>query len=226
MKYKGTLITDASGSLNGLVFSHNTYGAYIRQRVTPTNPNTPQQQSVRALMANAHVAWLVLAQATKDAWTAYAAGTPIFDNLGNAIHITGRLMFLRDYILRKVAGAPLPPVVVSTMGLTDLTPPTPTVTAPATGSIAYTNTDTWATTTGGWLFIFVSQGKGQGINFFRGPYRFCDYVPGNTAVPPVSPKAITLPWNVQAGQKVFFRLIASDSEGRLSEEQFRSCTAS
>ena len=226
MKYKGTLITDASGSLAGLTFSHNFAGAYIRQRVTPTNPNSQYQQTVRGAMTNGHVAWLTLPQGTKDAWNAYAYGTPITDKLGQSIKITGRLMFLRDYVLRKMVGLGLPPLVVTTMGLTPLTPPTVTITSPSTGSIAFTNTDAWCTTTGGWLRAFMSRGKGLGTNFFRGPYRSAMSVEGFTGGPPVSPLAFTTPYAVQVGQKVFMRYLATDKEGRLSQEYFQLVTVS
>lgn len=220
MKFRPTIGSDLSGSLAGITASHNTSGVYFRVRAVPTNPNSVSQQAVRSAMSNAHVAWLALGQAVKDAWNAYAAGTPVLDRIGASIHLTGRAMYLRDYVLRTIGGATLPPVTVSTMGLSNLTTPVATVTAPATGSIAYTNTDQWAITTGGFLFIFASQGKGVGVNFFKGPYRWCGRVTGNTAVPPTSPAAIGLPFNVQAGQRVFFRCIASDSEGRLSLPAF------
>ncbi len=225
MKYKGTLITDASGSLNGLVFAHNTYGAYIRQRVTPTNPNTTAQGLIRAQMANAHVAWLALTQAIKDAWNAYAAGTPLTDKLGNAIHVTGRIMFSRNYLLRKRFSVGLNATPPAVMGLTPLSQCTLSIAAPNAGSLAFTNTDTWASAATGRLFIFCSMAKGQGINFYRGPYLAAATVEGGVA-PPATPKVFTTPFAVTAGQKVFGRVIASDAEGRLSEEQFLGCTAS
>lgn len=221
MKYKGTLITDASGSLNGVVFSHNTMGAYIRQRVTPTNRNTQAQQQIRGSMANAHAHWLGFPQATRDAWDAYAAGTPITDKLGNTVYLPGRLMFIRDYMLRVPRGLGLPPVVVHTMGLATLTVPTITVTSPVTGTIAFTPTDPWCAKTGGWLRAFVSIAKGTGINWFRGPYTGSVCVQGVTGAPPASPLAFTMPSAFAVGQKCFYRCIATDEEGRLSQEQFR-----
>jgi len=226
MKFKGIIGSQHSGSVNGLTFSHNTYGQYVRARVIPTNPNSTRQQLVRTQMQDSHDTWLALPQATKDAWNAYAAQTPIYDRLGNAIHLTGRLMYLRDYVLRHSAGRSGPPVVVKTMGLTQLGYANPAVTAPNAGTVTFDNGVAWAIKTGGFLFGFASRGKGQGINFYRGPYALAVTVVGNTASPPTSPQNFTMPYNVQAGQKVFFRFIATDEEGRLSEESFQSCTAS
>jgi len=220
MKFKPTLITEASGSMGGLTFSHNTFGAYVRHRVIPTNPNSQDQVAIRLLMPLANAAWLVLPQATKDAWNAYAYGTPIKDKIGASIRIPGRLMFMRDFILRGQAGMIPPPVVVAHMGLADLSPCTIAITAPTTGSLTFDNGDPWATTTGGFLRLFVSRGKGQGVTFCKGPYLQAANVTGATPVPPTSPKAFTMPWAVQAGQKVFGRVIATDAEGRLSAEQF------
>jgi hypothetical protein len=216
VKFKSTVLTDTSGSLNGATFSHNTYGYYIRQRVTPTNPASPAQQATRVAMSTGHAAWEALPQATKDAWEAYAQGTPIYDRLGAAIKLTGRLMFLRDYVLRTRDGRALPPTVITDMGLSTLSALVLTATAPASGSLAYQATDDWCVTTGGILFIACSRGISPGRSFYQGPYRTCGVVLGNTGAPPASPAAFTLPFNVQAGQKVFFRCIASDYQGRLS----------
>lgn len=220
MKFKSTVYSSTSGSIAGLTYSHNTYGMYTRGRVIPTNPNSTLQQAIRAQFAPGHIAWLALSQAVKDAWNAYAAGTPITDRLGNSIHLTGRTMFMRDYIVRKANGLGLPPITVTTMGLANLSTCTLTATAPATGSLAYGATDAWCTTTGGFLYIYCSMGKGAGTIYYRGPYRLAATVEGSTASPPASPKAFTLPYNVSAGQKVFCRCIASDAEGRLSEARF------
>ena len=53
MLFRGTHLTDASGSLSGVTYSHNRGGAYTRNRSIPVNPNTVQQQAVRNAFSSA-----------------------------------------------------------------------------------------------------------------------------------------------------------------------------
>lgn len=73
MKFKSTLLAEASGALAGLVFSHNRGGAYIRQRVIPVNPSSSFQQAVRNFMLVCAGAWNnVLTVQQRAGWTWYA----------------------------------------------------------------------------------------------------------------------------------------------------------
>ena len=47
----GMMMTDARGKLGGQVFSKNKGGAYVRTKVTPSNPQTIAQTTRRALFA-------------------------------------------------------------------------------------------------------------------------------------------------------------------------------
>jgi hypothetical protein len=43
----GQIISEARGKLGGLVASKNTYGNYMRNKVTPANPQTTEQVAAR-----------------------------------------------------------------------------------------------------------------------------------------------------------------------------------
>jgi len=43
MKFKSPILSQASGSIAGITFSHNRGGMYVRARAVPTNPGSPQQ---------------------------------------------------------------------------------------------------------------------------------------------------------------------------------------
>ena len=47
MLFVPTIGTKLSGSLGGIVASHNRFGSYFRQRTVPVNPDTADQQMVR-----------------------------------------------------------------------------------------------------------------------------------------------------------------------------------
>ena len=89
VKFGGGL-TDARGSIAGNTFSRNHFGAFVRARVTPTNPNTDRQVHVRASLAFLSARWsntLTLAQRT--AWELYGSSVAMTDVLGATIYLTG-----------------------------------------------------------------------------------------------------------------------------------------
>jgi hypothetical protein len=67
---------DATGTVGKLVtHSHWKGRTYAKRSSVPTNPNSPLQVSVRALMAFLNEAWngFAMTQANKDSWNALAA---------------------------------------------------------------------------------------------------------------------------------------------------------
>ena len=109
-----------------------------------------------------------------------------------------------------------PPAILT---LPTFTLPVYTVTAPSTGSLAFTNTDGWAIAVGGAMLLYTSRGQGVGINYFKGPYRYAGKVLG-AVVPPTSPASIPPAFSVVAGQKVFYRVKIVMTDGRASGDAF------
>jgi len=217
MLFKSELLAQTSGSLDGTTFSHNRYGRYTRRRATPTNPNSTAQASIRQGMAMAHVAWVALSAAVKQGWDDYAAGTPVVNRLGETIYLTGRAMFVRQYVLRKYSGITQITTAPTSMGLCVLSTPTAVYDiSDAQVTLNYNAADGWNTTTGGFLNIAVAQPQSSGVSFFKGPYILASAVEGNTAAPPASPKLFTPPYVYSANHKLFLRCMAVDSEGRIS----------
>src|SRR5574339_55681 len=101
MKYRGTLITAASGSLNGVVFSHNRGGPYTRARVTPTFPNTTEQQGINGALSYVSALWPFLSQAQRTAWSVYSKAHPRRTVLGDERPIGGRQEFCRTNVIRR-----------------------------------------------------------------------------------------------------------------------------
>ena len=58
MKLKfGAIVTDGRGKIGGHVASKNRSGAYLRTKVTPSNPNTVAQVQVRSILASLSQSW-------------------------------------------------------------------------------------------------------------------------------------------------------------------------
>ncbi len=69
MKIKfGSIVVDARNKIGGHVASKNRFGAYIRTKVTPTNPRTGAQLTARNRLASLSSGWRNLTQAQRDQW--------------------------------------------------------------------------------------------------------------------------------------------------------------
>jgi hypothetical protein len=103
-KYGGG-IQDLRGSIAGQVHSRNTYGNYIRQKVSPVQPRTPRQLEVRELFTTLSRRFSnVLADGQQEAWRQAAASTPVRDVFGDSITLTGINLYNRLNSLRVLAG--------------------------------------------------------------------------------------------------------------------------
>lgn len=220
MKFKGSHITQASGSLAGVTYSHNRGGQYVRARSIPVSPNTPQQAFMKSTLGELSSLWSeVLTQGQRDGWDSYALNTPLLDPLGDPRNVGGLGMYVRGNapaIQAAMARIDTPPTAA---GIAILTAPGITSLSAATQLLTYTftNTDPWAGAVGGAIFVYMSRPYGQAINGFKGPFRFAGKTLG-AVVPPTSPKTHTSPFTVAVGQKVFVRFTARDATGRLSTQ--------
>lgn len=216
MLFKSAVLQEASGSVGGMTYSHNRGGMYTRGRTIPTNPSSSYQQAVRGALAALVNAWQNELSADQRAgWEAFAANVPVLNRLGDARNLTGLNWYVKSNVQRLAKGKTRVDDGPTTFALANLTQPTPTVVNPDTGSLAFTNTDAWATAVGGHLFLQVSPPQSATINQYAGKYRTILVVNGAVS-PPASPSAFTMPWPVVAGQRVFYRLIASEADGRPS----------
>jgi len=69
MKIKwGALVVDGRGKIGGHVASKNRGGAYLRTKVTPSNPSTLAQTLVRTIFAVISTAWSLLTSAQRASW--------------------------------------------------------------------------------------------------------------------------------------------------------------
>lgn len=220
MKFKGLLASAMSGSMAGVVASHNRGGQYFRGRTTPVNPSTVFQQAVRGLMAQLSSAWVnTLDDDQRNAWDNYALNTPLPDSLGDARNAGGKGMYIRGNLPRLQAGLTRVDDGPSSYGLPALSEPTVTTMVASTGvlTFGFTNTDDWAVAVGGALLVYVSRPLGPATNFFKGPFQFAGKVSG-AMTPPTTPKTVNSPFTYAAGQPGRVRFVSVTPDGRLSGE--------
>lgn len=87
------LVSDMRNKLNGSVMSKNRYGSYVRNKVTPTNPQTTAQVAARNRLATWSQAWRGITQPQRNGWISGASNFPIIDIFGNSKILAGNALF-------------------------------------------------------------------------------------------------------------------------------------
>lgn len=169
MKTKfGSIIVDGRGKIGGHVASKNRAGSYIRTKVTPTNPNTASQISVRGVFTSFSQGWRALTQAQRDAWNAAVTDYSRTDIFGDIRNPSGINLFQRlNNVLTTVGVAQMhtpplpsavPAVIIGTV--------TATVVIPSL-SIAFAPTVPAATA----VIVYATAPMSAGKSFVKSEYR-------------------------------------------------------
>ncbi len=96
MKAKfGAIVVAGSGKVGGHVFSKNRGGAYMRTKVTPSNPNTVAQQNVRAVLSSLSQSWSSLSDAERLAWQGAVTDWSSTDIFGDIKNPSGINLYVR-----------------------------------------------------------------------------------------------------------------------------------
>lgn len=221
MKFKSAVFSQASGSLAGATFSRNKGGMYVRSRALVITPKTTQQLAVQNTLKVLTARWKTLSESIRAGWKTYAINTPILNALGESRVIPELSWYLKvnaqayqDLGITGVIDA-----APTTFGMATLTTPVLTATNPSTLSIAYTNTDAWATTTGGYLWFQQGRPIPTTHKFVKTRYRLVGHVAGNTSTPPTSPATPTAAFTFAASELIAVRCVARNADGRVSSPQ-------
>lgn len=216
----GATITDARGSLAGNTYSRNHYGAFIRARTTPVNPNTPAQQLVRSTIAFLAAMWAgTLTAVQRTAWNLYGSSVAMTDTMGATMYLTGYNHFIRSNTILKMLGLTL----VSTGPVIFEVPahdPTFAIAASeATQKISFTfdNAMAWANEDDAYLVKFQGKPQNAQRNYFGGPWRIVGKVDGDAITPPTSPDEQDAIFAFAEGQRMWSYARILRADGRLSQ---------
>ena len=209
-----------SGSIGGVVYSHNRFGAYRRNRSVPVNPNTDRQVAVRNIVRSLAIAWqLTLTQDQRDAWDVYAANVTWKNHLGQDVLLTGLNHYIRSNTPRIQAVAPRiddAPVIFD-LAAAELALGATASEATQEASVSFDNAADWANEDGAFQFLFGGLPQNGSIKFFGGPWRAMPGIAGNSTTPPASPFDVTWPFPFAEGQRLWLRTRIGRADGRLSE---------
>lgn len=122
----GSVATDARGKIAGIVYSKNAAGAYVRQKVSPTQSLTSRRGLVRERVTNLSKYWsATLTPAQVLAWNSFAKNNPVSDIFGRSQTLSGIQTFVRlNGVILNVGGTQIddPPPSLTITGITSLTP--------------------------------------------------------------------------------------------------------
>lgn len=210
-------ITDARGSIGGSTISRSGAGATMRARRKGVSPNTSYQATRKAHTSYIADAWSGTLDATERAsWAAAAASISWVNKLGQSIALTGFQLFFRLNSLMLLAGKALVEAGPTAMG--SAVSPLATITADASDgniSIAEPSQGFAKSTVGEHLLVSVCTPQRPGTTTGAKGKRFLQVIDG-AATPPTFPVAITLPFDVNAGEIVTVELIHIDADNRVS----------
>ena len=198
------IVADIRNKLNGSVFSKNRYGAYVRTKVTPVNPQTTAQQNVRARLATNAQAWRGLTEAQRQSWIDAAPLFPFTDIFGNSKTLSGSTLYVKlnnnlaGLLIPALANAPAP-VAIPQLEIYGLT-----ATA-AVQSLSFSFL-TAPVPAGLFMVIQTTGNVTPGKSFVKNLYRTVFAYPAATT----QPQALIAPFTIKhgatvAGQKIFMR---------------------
>lgn len=228
MKYKSGILSQASGSVAGLTFSHNAGGAYIRARSIPTNPNSTEQQKYRSITGTLSNVWQGLTAAQRADWQSYADAILLVDRLGESRKITALNHFIRSLTWRKVyvGGADCNYVAPTDMDI-GATPLLESLTAVVSllgvCSIGggFNCSDAPAVAVDGNVVPFwTSPPLSPGVMYYKGPWNYIGWTAmGNAAAQPVTiAKTASGTFDIAGGQAVFLKCHADREDNRRSAD--------
>lgn len=222
IKFGGGIV-DARGSVAGNVFSRNRFGAYLRSRVVPVNPNSSRQQVMRAAVQTITQRWKnTLTDAQRAGWAAYAAAVAWTNKLGETQYLTGFNMYVRTNVFLTQIGGTVVDAAPTELSLASGDASFSIAASEATQLITVTFDDNldWAGEDDAYMAVYCGTPQNSTRNFYAGPWRYAGKFSGDTAVPISSPLTLTAPFQIAENQKIWCQARIVRADGRLSQ-QFR-----
>lgn len=219
VKFGGGIVA-MSGSIAGNTYARNRYGATVRARTKPVNPNTPNQQRARNAIAQLSERWFtVVTAAQRLAWGVYASNVNMLNKLGESMKLSGFNHFIRSNAILMQNAFTLVDAAPVIMSLPEKDPVLAITASEATQliSIVFDDTLDWSLTDDCYMQILSGLPVQGSRLFFGGPFRFADTLDGDTAAPLSSPQTIAPGHAIAEGNALWIEARILLADGRLSE---------
>lgn len=170
MKLKfGAIVVDGRGKIGGHVASKNRGGAYLRTKVTPSNPQTTFQAAARNRLTAFSQGWRGLTQTERNAWNSAVGNFSSTDIFGDIKNPSGINLYVKlNSNLDEIGQAaltlpPLPEAVEPALTLAG---------AAAAGAGTFTATFTPTPVPANTSFVLRATAQvSPGKNFLKNEYR-------------------------------------------------------
>lgn len=181
MKAKfGMVVVAGSGKIGGHVASRNRGGAYFRTKVTPINPQSADQSSVRAAFTAAAKRWRDLTSTQRAAWNAAVtnfASTDIFGDIKNPSGFNLYMKLNQNLFAANGNVIDEPPLPTAVTGPTLLTA------VPDASSQLFPLTFTGPTADETDTIVLATAQLSQGKSFVKNEFRQVSVIPGGGTSP-------------------------------------------
>jgi len=205
MKAKwGMIVVDGRGKIGGHVASKNKSGSYFRTKVSPVNPQSASQTTVRNRMSTRAQAWRGLTEAQRLAWNAAVSAFSRTNVFGDTVEPSGFNLYCElnnNLILAGEAAITSPPMPesVDDIIIGALSP----AAGAGTITLAYT-----AGAGGSSVLLFATAPQSAGRSFVKSQYRYIGQFDSDAVSPFDLAAAYTAKFGAitsLAGQKIFVK---------------------
>lgn len=197
------LISEMRNKLNGSVFARNRGGAYLRNKVTPTNPQTLAQVQARSLLTQFSQSWRSLTQAQRDSFTSVVDQWARTDIFGDVVNPSGSSLYIRLNINISLAGGTAIDVAPQPVGAEALT--ALSVSADDSGIVSLTYAPATVPSDHA-MYIEATPQLSAGISNANSKFRFVQTIAAGIASPQDIGSAYQIKFGALiAGAKLFVR---------------------
>lgn len=209
MKAKfGAIVVAGSGKIGGHVASRNRAGAYFRTKVTPVNPSTAAQATVRNRLSTLSQSWRGLTAAQRLAWNAAVQDFQKTDIFGDLKSPSGFNLYQRlNNNIVTVGGSEIssPPATAEVNQVV-----IGALTANITGDIISLVLSGAVPSTSE-VKVFATPCVSAGVSFVKSEYRLIQIVAASATTPVDLEPAWTAKFgSLVEGQKVFVKIVFVD----------------
>lgn len=199
----GMMMTDARGKLGGQVFSKNRAGAYIRTKVTPSNPQTSAQAQVRSNLGTLSASWNNLTAEQIAGWNGAVNDWQTTDIFGDIKKPTGKNLFVKLGLNCLNNYLPVNESVPQKMELPALNEAYATLNA-TTGILSILELPEFV---GGRYQLEATPPVPLGVSFVKNRFRYIDSLEQSTAGTQVVTSNYVSKFGSAIGaQKIYFRI--------------------
>jgi hypothetical protein len=103
-KFVSQVYSEIRGSVNGVTYSRNRFGLYVRSKASPVQPRTPAQAERRAQLTVLSQRWRTLDEPLRAEWRALADELTRSDALGLTYRLSGLQAYLQINLWRALLG--------------------------------------------------------------------------------------------------------------------------